>query len=193
MKSKHVGLAGLGITAAAALAIGLQLLLASWNAVRPPAIQSILDTFPSERLLVDSQAMARMDLVAPTLSSLVKPEAVASRETLAAVTGVDYGMFGKRPPKPVVRVAEQAAPAAEPVEPAAPAPYRYSVGMTYVSGNFRYAVVNKRLYQLGARLPNGEKLAEISANAIRIDSKDGPRWVSIYRTNQSVRPPADNG
>jgi len=170
------------------LAILAQLLWASWHPVRTPGMKNVLDTFSTERLLVDAGAMARMDLVGPTLSGLVKPERVASRETLAAVTGVDYKMFGKRPPR-TQQVAAEPAATAEPAPE--PVPYRYQVGMTYVSGDYRYAVVNQRLYRLGARLPNGEKLAEISATAVRIDSTKGPRWVSIYRTNQAERPPAD--
>ncbi len=183
MKSKYIGLLGVIIAGVALLAVATQLLWAGQQQVRPFALGAALESYSSERLMVDAAAVARMDLVEPTLSKLVKPERITSQEALQAVSGVDYVMFGRR--SPVVH-AVKGVPVPEPKKPG---PSTYRVAMTYISGDHRYAVVDRKLYRQGARLPNGEKLAEISASAIRIDSESGPRWVSIHRTAQSERPP----
>ena len=182
MKSKHIGLAGLLVAGVALLAVVTQLLWASWHQVRPFAMGRALESYSSARLMVDVAAVTRMDLVEPTLPNLVKLERMTSQNALAAVSDVDYAMFGERPP--VVRTVE---PPPAPERKRAEL-YAYRVSMTYISGDYRYAVVNKKLYRQGARLPNGEKLAEISASAVRItDSEKAPRWISVRPAGQSRR------
>jgi hypothetical protein len=178
VKSKYTGLVGLVIAGAALLVIGTQFMLTGWNQPRSRASQTVLEAYSSTELMVDPDAVARMDLVEPTLPKLVKLEKVADKKTLEEVSSVDYAMFGQRPP-PVKAVAGK--PVAERRDP-----FPYTVVMTYVSGDHRYAVLNKKLYREGAVLPDGESLAEVTPSAVRVtDSGNEPRWIPVHSDKQA--------
>lgn len=170
MKSKHVGLFGLALAGLALLIVASELLWLGWSSDRLLALGGYR-SYSLERLTIDTAAVSRMDLVEPTLPKLVQPESVASEDVIGTGSDVDYSMFGGRPP--IVR-------AARPIgRSARPEPHPYRVSMTYISGEHRYAVIDKKFYRQNARLPNGENLAEISAGAVRIDSVVGRRWIEI--------------
>ena len=180
MKNKHIGLVGLVLVGLAVFVLVSELMWASWHQVSPFALSSALDSYSSERLLVDAGAVSQMDLVEPALPNLVKPEQFAGSSELGEVSDVNYAMLGLR--SPVVAIETPAAPKV-PVDPES-SPYR--IAMTYVSGEHRYAVVDKKFYQQGANLPNGEHLAEISDSAVRIVSVTGSesRWIPIQTINK---------
>ena len=170
MKSKHIGLLGLALAGLAVLIVAGQLLWLSWSSDRLLGLGGY-PSYSLERLTIDTAAVSRMDLVEPTLPKLVQPESIASEDLIGTGSEVDYAMFGRRPPE--VR-------AVRPIgRPARPKPHPYRVSMTYISGEHRYAVIDKKFYRQNARLPNGENLAEISVGAVRIDSAAGPHWVEI--------------
>ncbi len=177
MKNKQVGLVGMAFAAMALLAIAAQVFWVSWNQVRPLALGTALDGYSYERLLVDTGAVERMDLVEPTLPNLVKPEVAIGTGVIGGDSEFKYAMLGQRPAK--VAVVETA----ETPEPVEPEEQIYQVAMTYISGNHRYAVVDRKFYRLGALLPYGENLAEISDDAVRIESEEGSRWIPIYRAD----------
>lgn len=170
MKGKHVGLFGLVLAGLAVLIVAIELLWLGWSSDRLLTLGGYRP-YSLERLTIDTAAVSRMDLVEPTLPKLVQPESVATEDVIGTGSDVDYAMLGQRPPE--VR-------AVRPIgRPARPKPHPYRVSMTYVSGEHRYAVIDKKFYRQNARLPNGENLAEISVGAVRIDSAVGPRWIEI--------------
>jgi len=188
LKSKYIGLTGMVIAGIALSAVMVQLLWASWSQIRAQDLANTT-SYSTDRLIVDTEASKRMDLVEPTLSKLVKPKIQSGQNAQQSDSTVDYAMLGKRPPlvQPVVQVDPAPVPKSKPrPKPKAkkPEPYTYRVSMTYISGDHRYAVLNGKFYRQGARLPSGEKLAEITSSAVRIDSAGSTRWITINGTEQ---------
>ena len=159
MKNKHIGMVVIIIASAAFLAVAAQVLWVNLNPQRPNVLGIVLDAYSYERLLVDNDAVERMDLVEPTLPNLVKPERIVGTEVQGIDSEVDFAMLGQRPPsKPAaVKLAKVIEPNIEPDVPP------YLVAMTYISGTHRYAVVDEKFYRLGEILAFGETDADNSA------------------------------
>ena len=84
MKDKYTGTIGAAMAGLALLVIAGELLWASWYRVGPAALGAAVDTYASEMLVVDLDAVGRMDLVEPTLSKLVQPTAVTVQSVIGS-------------------------------------------------------------------------------------------------------------
>ena len=73
MNSKNIGLFGMAAAGLALLVVAIELLWVSVYRVRPIS-DGTVDAYSIERLMVDVEAIRRMDLVEPTLPKLVRPD-----------------------------------------------------------------------------------------------------------------------
>lgn len=133
------------------------------------------------RMPIDEQALEDIGRIQPRLAFLDTPPPPHTGTPNIAVLG--YQEITPLPPPP------EPEPEPEPVVVIPlpePEPFEYTVSMTYVSPDRRFAVVDGRFYREGATMQGGEVLLAISPSAVQIQRHDMTRWVEIRRERENL-------
>ena len=143
---------------------------------RSTQVQSAIDRMP-----IDEDALRKVAALDGELARLGQP-------LLAENFAIDIALLGYREIKPLppapVSLPEPAS-VVEALPPEAPS-FDYTISMTYVSDDHRYAVIDGHFYREGAVLRGGERLLAIAPNAVQIQRHDMTDWVEIRRPAQSL-------
>jgi hypothetical protein len=143
---------------------------------RSTQVQSAIDRMP-----IDEDALRKVAALDGELARLGQP-------LVAEDSAIDIALLGYReikPPPPTPVFLPEPAPVVEAPLPEVQ-PFDYTISMTYVSDDHRYAVIDGHFYREGAVLRGGERLLAIAPNAVQIQRHDMTNWVEIRRPAQSL-------